>query len=157
MSDYKGDSFLDYIHKPMSRDKIDKIYKQYGVNLEKCELYKDFTLSLLFLIFDTYMGDDLMSTDDQINHFNWCWIKNNDTFKKEGLKFEDELLYEYFFEFMFEVFYSSPKLLGYNYVDKPLITIWVDLFNFKNNKTNSELDALIELYLIFEKSLKNTN
>ena len=48
------------------------------------------------------------------------------------------------------------NLLHGDFTDKAVLKIWSDVFNFTMTKTNSEVDTLIEIYLIFEKALKNT-
>ena len=76
---------LNYINKPMSRENIAILYTNNDIKYEKCEMFNDFIQSLLMLIFDTYMGDDITSPSEQKNHFKWCWNKNVENFKKEGI------------------------------------------------------------------------
>lgn len=147
-------SFLAYIHNPISRESMNVLYGSNNIRYEKCELYGDFVQSLLMLIFDTYMGDDIMDADDQIKHFDWCWNKNIENFKLEGIFFENHKLYDYFKEFMIEVYYSYENKKKFEYTDKSLIKIWVDIFNYNKIKTQSDIDTLIEVYNIFENSLK---
>jgi hypothetical protein len=128
-------------------------YKENNIKYEKCELYSDFALSLIMTIFDTYMGDDVTSLDDQFKHFEWAWQKTILNFVEEGLDFEGNLLYEYFLEFMLEVYYPIVNKNEIT-IDKKISKLWLDIFDYHRIKTNSDIDALIEIYAIFEKSLK---
>lgn len=150
---YNKLSFMAYINNPMSKESITMLYSANKITFEKCELYNDFIQSLLITIFDTYLGDDVMNVDEQFNHFQWCWDKTVNIFKKEGIIFNDGKLYDYFLEFTLEVFYSNTEKPELDFTDKTLLRIWTDIFNYGKLKTNSEVDTLIELYGIFEKSL----
>ena len=39
-------------------------------------------------------------------------------------------------------------------IHKKISKLWIDIFDYHRIKTNSDIDALIEIYQIFEKSLK---
>jgi hypothetical protein len=128
------------------------IYTKNNINFQKCELYNDFIQSLLMVIFDTYMGDDVTDFEEQSNHFKWCWDKTIDNFKSEGLNFSSGKLFNYFLEFSIEVFYSNKEKNKIG-VESSILGIWVDLFDYTRNKTNSEVDTLIEIYQLMENSL----
>jgi len=142
--------FLSYLNTPLSKESIAMIYDANNIQFDKCELYGDFVSSLLVLVFDTYLGDDITSAGEQIKHFKWCWDKNVDNFKLEGINIESDNLYEYFLEYMLEVFYFSDKM---NQNDN--LRLWNDLFNYSKNRTQSDMDTFVEVYKLFEKSLKN--
>ena len=149
----KHRNFLTYINKPMSRESITMVYDANNVKFERCELYNDFTQSLLRIVFETYMGDEITDSIGKLKHFNWCWDKNTKNFKREGIIFEGDKLYEYFLEYTIQVFYSSEKK-NINFSDKDSLNLWVDLFDYSKQKTNSDMDTFIEIYKIFEKSQK---
>lgn len=155
MKEYNKNSFLGYINNPMNREDMIMLYRENNIKYEKCELYSDFALSLIMTIFDTYMGDDVTNLDDQFKHFEWAWQKTIINFVEEGLDFESDMLYNYFLEFMIEVFYTTPNKDKVNSLDKKISKLWIDIFDFHKIKTNSDMDALIEIYKIFDKSLKN--
>lgn len=148
-------SFLAYINNPMSKESIAILFDTNNIKFEKCELYGDFVQSLLMIVFNTYLGDDITNIDEQFNHFEWCWNKNVRNFEEEGIYFNNPKLYNYFLEFMLEVFYSYPDKNKYDFTDKGTLRIWKDIFNYTSIKTNSDVDTLIEIYQLFEKSLKN--
>jgi hypothetical protein len=143
---------LNYINKPMSRENITILYMNNDIKYEKCELFNDFIQSLLILIFDTYMGDDITSPSEQKNHFKWCWNKNVENFKKEGIIIGDYKSYVYFFEFMFDVYYPITKKEEYP-SRKNLLKLWAFIFDYNNIKSKSDIDTLIEVYKILNNSI----
>jgi hypothetical protein len=153
MENNKHRNFLAYINNPMSKESIMVIYDANNVKFEKCELYSDFVQSLLRLAFDTYLGDEVTNVEEQTNHFKWCWDKNRDNFLEEGIYFQGNKLYEYFLEYMLEVFYSSEKKQT-DFTDKTSLKLWFDIFDYNKLKTNSEMDTFIEIYKLMDASLK---
>lgn len=151
----KKHNFLDYINNPMSKEGIAVLYSANNIKIERCELYSDFVQSLLRLAFDTYLGDDVTSVEQQIKHFNWCWEKNKESFISEGLLFDNPKLYHYFLEFMLEVYYTTADKHEFIQMDKNVLKVWYNIFDYTRSKTNSDMDTLIEIYTIFDKSLKN--
>lgn len=147
---YDKSSFLAYINNPMSKESISILYDANNIKYDRCELYSDFVQSLLILLFDTYMGDEITDLDNQFKHFEWCWAKNVSNFKKEGIRIDNDRLYDYFLEFMFEVYYSGEKDDGVK--TDNILKLWVSIFNYSNTKTNSDIDTLIEIYQLFENS-----
>jgi hypothetical protein len=154
MDNNERQNFLAYINNPMSKESITILYSANNIRYEKCELYSDFVQSLIRLTFDTYMGDDITSIEQQIKHFKWCWDKNVSNFIKEGMLFQGSKIYNYFLEFMLEVFYSAPDKKPFDYKDRSILKIWYYIFDYNRIKTNSDMDTLIEIYNIFENSLK---
>lgn len=146
--------FLDYINKPMSRESIIVLYSANNIKYEKCELYNDFIQSLIFLVYDTYLGDDITNEQEQKNHFNWCWDKNIANFKKENISFSNTKLKNYFLEFMLEVYYPITKKDENQVALDNIIKLWSYIFDYNNNKSKSDIDTLIEVYQMFENSLK---
>jgi hypothetical protein len=149
-----NNNFLDYINKPISRDSVLLVYDSQNIVNEKCELYSDYIESLLILAFDTYLGDDITNLEQQTNHFNWCWNKNVLNFEKEGVFINSVKLYNYFLEFMLEVYYQSIDKGADGILEHNLIKLWEHIFNYDKIKTQSDIDTLIEIYKIFESSLK---
>jgi hypothetical protein len=154
MDNRKALNFLKYINTPLSRESIIVLYNANNINLEKCELYNEFIQSLIFLVYDTYMGDDITNEKEQKNHFNWCWDKNIENFEKEGFIFNSLKLKSYFLEFMLEVYYPITKKEENKTALDNIIKLWVYIFDYNNNKSKSDMDTLIEVYKMFENSLK---
>jgi hypothetical protein len=145
-------SFLAYINNPMSKESIAVLYASNNVKYERCVLYGDFIISLMKIVFSTYMGDEITNNEEQLSHFNWCWEKNvNNFLDYEGIKIDSKYLYDYFLQFMIETFYSLTEKS--EKTNEDLIILWSDIFNYTKPKTNSDIDMMLELYKIFEKSL----
>lgn len=149
-----NERFLTYIKRMMPEQNKNIILESNGITFDKCELYSDFTSSILMIVFETYLGDNLTNIDKQIEHFEWCWNKNLSNFKEEGIDFDNLELFNYFLEFTLEVFYCFEDK-DETFTDD-VLSIWNKLYDIEINKTESDLDSLIEIYKIFEKTLKNT-
>ena len=150
---YDKSRFLAYIHQPMSWEAIQMIYTKNNIIFQKCELFNDFVKSLLLKVFDTYMGDDVTEPNEQLNHFNWCWNKTLEDFEGEGFMFKNVSLYNYFLEFSFEVFYPNKDKNKVDF-ETGILNIWNDLFNYSKIKTNSDIDALVEIYSMMDISIR---
>jgi hypothetical protein len=150
---YDKSRFLAYIHQPMSFEAIQMIYTKNNIIFQKCELFNDFVKSLLLTVFDTYMGDDITTQNEQLNHFNWCWDKTIESFYGEGFSFNNQNLYNYFLEFSFEVFYTNKDKLKKDF-NGGVLKMWGELFNYNKIKTNSDVDALVEIYSLMDITLK---
>lgn len=147
--------FLSYIKSPLSEGSIAVLLSANNIKYERSQLYSDFVQSLLSKIFDTYMGDDITSNVDRINHFKWCWHKNLEDFKIEEIYFSHtQEAYDYFLEFMYEVYYSIPDKDNKPQIPLTISALWFRLFSYKTVKTRSDIDNLIEVYGILDKSLK---
>jgi hypothetical protein len=145
---------FNYINTPMSKESIMVLYNANNVTHEKCELYGDFIQSLILLIFDTYMGDDITTIDEQKNHFKWCWEKNIQNFKKEGIGIASTKLYNYFLEFIGDVYYASSKKDENPNIKLNIVKLWSYIFDYNNIKSKSDMDTLIEVYKLFNAAIQ---
>lgn len=145
--------FIEYISKPMEKDDIILLYRINNITPERTNLYLDFSHSLFDLVVTTYLGDDVMGENSFKEHFNWCWTTTVTNFKKEGIYFDSTELYNYFFTLFLESFYSENDKSEMN-INK-LLEFWQDIFKYSTNKTRSEIEAFIDLYKLFDKSLLN--
>lgn len=127
------------------------------IKYEITELYGDYIHSLILLITETYLGDDITPDNQRINHFKWCWDKNISNFKEEGINFKDtKESYYYFLSLMVNSFYSVDKN-DYEELVVTLRIIWVTLFNFNSPRNINERTNFNKIYIILSKSLKNNN
>jgi len=148
--------FMNYITSPLSDDSVTVLYSTNNVKFDRVNLYLDFVVSLFTIVFDTYLGDDITSQTQQINHFEWCWNKNIENFKKEDINFEYNIeLKNYFSEFTLEVFYNLDDKDNNPNVHRNIMNLWQHIFNYKGIKSRADVDSFIEIYNIFDKSLKN--
>lgn len=126
-------------------------YRAYNITTEKVELFHDFVYSVYYLIDQTFLGSDVVITEeDQKNHFTWCWDKIIDNFSKEKINLNKRgIHYEYFWNFFLESFYylkmDNDEVKVSEYIFK--------LFNCNHKKTRSELGILTEIYKLLEKNL----
>jgi len=148
----KSAEFIKYITTPLTKEEMVLLYKANDIKYEKCELYKDFILTLNKLVVETFLGDDVIHSEKDIkNHFSWCIDKVVDNFRKENIIFDKPTnIKEYFFNFYLELFYNvnNKKDIKEKLNKLPNLS-----FIYKRIKTRSDMDVLLELYRLFEKSL----
>jgi len=153
------ENFFNYITKPLNPEDVDLWFRINNIIPEKLELFSDFSHSLNLLICDTYLGEELksnetkitLSEDDKTKHFNWCWNKTVDNFKKENLIFENEgEHYEYFKSFFEEIFYNQKEKV----VRDSINNFFDDLFNLNKPFTKSDLDMISSIYKLLDKSME---
>ncbi len=148
----KKEGYLEFIVSENYKNQIDIWYKAYNISRERTELFYDFVISLYSLIDETYLGNDVIfSEEDQKNHFTWCWDKVIDNFSKENIHFKERgNHYLYFWNFFLEAYY-------FTLLDEQTVQIsdyFYKLFDFKHKKSRSELDMLTEIYKLLEYNLK---
>lgn len=154
----KNREFLNYIKTPLSENSVAVLYSANNVSYEKSMLFSDFVQSLLTIVFDTYMGDDITPVEERPKHFEWCWKQNIKNFNEEGINFSDNKeSYNYFFEFMNEVFYSIDDKNDKEHITTNIRVLWLFIFSYNNVKSRSDVDNFIEIYNILEKSLVRNN
>lgn len=150
-------NFFKWITTPVPQEEIDIWFKVNNVIPERLELYYDFCFSLFNTINETYLGDDdktptkiNLNDKDKIDHFNWCWNKVIDNFKKESLSFNKEgEHYDYFSSFFKDAFYLQKEKKI-----KDSISVFLnELFNNRGTMTKSDLDMVTEIYKLLDKNL----
>ena len=108
------DNFFNYITKNLDPEEVDVWFRVNNIIPEKMELYYDLSYSLYLLIKKTYLGNTQnnnetkveMSDEDNQKHFDWCWNKTLDNFKKENINFTNEGEHkEYFISLFNQIFY----------------------------------------------------
>ena len=87
--------------------------KKYSIVKDRVETYRDFTMNLLYYIYDYYLDSESLGADQDIkNHFNWCYDKVSAEFLKEELDFtKNDDLREYFHTYFYYQFYSTCTFL----------------------------------------------
>lgn len=130
--------------------------KKFVVIKDRVEVYKDFTLNLLYYIQKYYVDRESLSEDEDIyNHYSWCYNKTCDDFKKEELDFStNEELKKYFYMYYYNQFYLLDEdQFGHDGSLEYFKEFWDTIFEIKNQKNRNILNVLIELYAIFDKSV----
>ena len=151
----KTQEFLSYIRTPLSQNSLNVLYSANNVKFERCQLFSDFTQSLIAKVVDTYMGDTFTTPTQRIEHFKWCWDENIQNFKDENIQLKHSReLFHYFQQFMVDSFYTSADKDEMDVVKHKLTKLWKYILGYTTNKTRSDVDTFLEVYKIFEKTLK---
>lgn len=155
------ENFFSYISKPIDKEDLQLWIDGNNICFQKFDLFNDFIMSLVNLIYDTYLGDEKdrttnikLNDDDKSNHFEWCWNKVIDDFKKEEIYFVKEgEHYELLKGFIIETFYNQdiPE------VKYSLNKFFTEIFDLDGIHTMSDLDLLKAIYKGLDKNLKNNN
>lgn len=144
--------FMSYIATPLTYDQMHLLYRANNIKYERCNLYYDLIMSLNKMINDTYLGSDFINGEKEITqHFNWCIDKVFNNFKEEKIIFDDTTaIKEYFYFFYYELFYKSKDKKN---ILKKLNNLGDLSFNYHRLKSRSDMDVLIELYKLLDKSI----
>ena len=147
--------FFTYISAPIPDELRDISFKVNRILPEKTELYHEILISLFDIVFNTYLGRELINTEKKsVEHFEWCWKKNISNFNKEKIFLkEDKEIMNYFTQFTLESFYNE-KINKRHDIETKIKWFWGKCFDYSGCRTRSELDILVEVYKLFEKTLK---
>lgn len=121
---------------------------------DRVELYKDFTYNLLSYIFEYYLDKETLSLDEDIkNHFMFCYNKVCDEFLKEEISFSgNKELIEYYYTYYYHHFYKTEEEIKKDY----FIRFWNSIFEIDRPQNKNMIKVLVELYSIFDKSIKTS-
>lgn len=151
--------FFDWLAKPMRQEDITAWFLANNIIPELTELFRDFCISFLNLVKDTYLGDDFEDTETKVGmtekqkkeHLTWCLNKTISNFQKENIDFKlnsDDLIF--FEEFFFEICYVQNDKSFKTAIDD----FFVNLFDRTQKKTKSDIEIFTELYKLLERSIK---
>jgi hypothetical protein len=151
------ENFFNWMSKPIPKEDVIVWLSVHNMNYEKIELFGDFFKSLNKIISETYLGDGVsetkisMSDIDKVSHFDWCWKKLLDDFKKENfsVKYTGQH-YDYLKAFFLDTFYD-PKDKNLKVAIEEFID---DIFNMDRPFAKSDLDLLTEFYQLIEKNIE---
>ena len=129
--------------------------KKYSIVKDRVEIYRDFTLNLLYYIHHYFLDQETLSEDQDIyNHFNWCFNKVCDEFLKEGLDFtNNDELKEYYYSYYYNQFYraTSSQDISLQHFEK----FWKNIFEIEKQRNKNLINILIEIYNIYDKSINH--
>ena len=153
--------FFDWLAKPMNQEDITAWYLANNITPELTELFRDFCISFLNLLNETYLGDDFnenketkvgMTNQQKRDHFKWCWDKTLENFQKENINFNfKENDSEFFENFFFDVFYNQQDIK----IKESINLFFKQIFDNKYKKTKSDIEIFTDIYKVLERSLKN--
>lgn len=140
------------ITEQLKTHEIVREYKSNNINKNRLDLYRDFIINLCYNLVDTYLGEEYIKTKKQKKeHFTWCFNTVCSSFEKEGFKFsENTELYDYFYEYFITTMYDND----FFEIDF-LLEYWEDTLEISLEKTRADLEGLIEIYKIFDKTIEN--
>jgi hypothetical protein len=151
-------NFFNYITKNIDPEQVDTWFRSNYIIPEKMELYYDFSYSIFLLIKTTYLGslnnknetNIEMTDEDNQKHFDWCWKKTIENFKKENINFTLEgEHYDYFLSLFSEIYYNQNSEDIKNSID----IFFNDLFNREKAFTQVDLDLIYNIYKSLDKNL----
>ena len=149
------ENFFNWITKPLPKDEIIIWFNIHNMTYEKIELYGDFFKSLNYIIMDTYLGDNTsetkisLSNEDNLSHFEWCWNKIIENFKRENIIIKSNGDHkDYFQSFFIDTFYNQKE----SNLKKSISKFLNEIFEVGMTYSKSDLDLLTELYKLIEKN-----
>lgn len=149
--------FLNWISIPVPDDELKIWFSVNNIIYERSELYRDFCVSLVNLINETYLGNTeeyenpvQMSKEDNEKHFDWCWNKVVENFQKENINFLIEGKHKTYFKlFLEDVYYNQSNIM----VRKSVNSFMDDLFNREKGFSKSDLELFTEIYKLLDSNL----
>lgn len=142
----KEHEFLNYFKKPLPREDILNYYKISKIEEPKVTLLRNIVTSLFSLIYDTYLGDDIMNNNDRDIHFEWCWNKLTTDFKTIDIDLTEKNNFKRWIKSVcFDNFYNdnSKEKDGILLSTKKL---WESILDMDDIKSRSDVDLLIDIY-----------
>ena len=130
--------------------------KKYQIIKDRVEIFKDFTLNLLYYIQKYYLDKESLSKDQDVyNHYSWCFKKVCDEFLLEEIDFtKNENLKQYFYDYYYHQFYKIDKEnINQNTSLEYYERFWKSIFEVNSNKNKNILNILVEIYNIYDKSI----
>ena len=151
------ENFFNWLSKPIPKDEITTWFNVHNMYYERIELYGDIFKSLNQIIVDTYLGSDVnetkivLSEEDNVSHFDWCWIKTIDSFRKENIIIKENGEHREYFELFFlDSFYNQKDFS----IKESISLFLVQIFKIDNAFSKSDLDLMTELYKLLEKNIE---
>jgi len=149
------ENFFNWMTKPVPKEEIILWFNIHNMTYEKIELCGDFFKSLNQIITDTYLGDSTsetkisLSNKDNLSHFEWCWTKVIENFKKENIIIKSDGEHkDYFQSFFMDTFYNQTE----SNLKQSIPKFLNEIFEIGITYSKSDLDLLTELYKLIEKN-----
>ena len=151
------ENFFNWMSKPIPHDEVVIWFNVHNMNYERIELYGDIFKSLNHIIIDTYMGEETketkisLSLEDKESHFDWCWNKMVEDFRRENIIIKHGGEHkDYFRSFFFDTFYNQSE----KNVKDSIPNFLIEVFDVKKPFSKPDLDILTELYKLMEKNIE---
>jgi len=144
---------------PINHDDVEVWFNVNNMIHEKRQLFSDFTFGLHQLVESTYLGDDsdnktetklVLTQEEKLAHFDWCWKKTLENFSKENIKFNLKGEHrEYYEKFFMDLFYNAENKT----ISENISKFFEELFDEEKMFTKSDLDMLTEIYKLLNKNI----
>lgn len=151
------ENFFNWMVKPIPSDEVTIWFNINNMHYEKIELFGDILKSLYHIINDTYLGNNgtietkiELSTEDIQNHFDWCWNKMVEDFRKENIIIRSKGGHKDYLESFYLETYYSPDDTFKESVPRFLSNI----FDIDVPFSKSDLEILTELYKLLDKNIE---
>lgn len=151
------ENFFKWLSVPIDRGELEIYFNMNNIIREKVDLFCDIVKTLNIIIEETYLGGDVhnevnisYNNDDKSKHFDWCWVKTIDSFKKENIILNENGDHkDYLKKFYIEIFYDKNNNIENVNISK-FIT---ELFNIDAEFSKADLEILTELYKVLDKNV----
>ena len=151
------ENFFNWMVKPLPKEEVIIWFNVHNMNYEKIELIGDISKSLTKVIMDTYLGDSvsetkiILSEEDNKSHFEWCWKKTIEDFRKENIIIKSNGDHkDYFKSFFLDTYYNQKQ----DSVKQSIPKFLDEIFDTDVTYSKSDLDLLTELYKLMEKNIE---
>jgi hypothetical protein len=140
---------LLYIGRKIAKANNKTLFNQHNIISERVLLYKDFMLSLAYVVYTKYPGRDAMSEADNKKHFNWAIKKVIKDFESEGIYFTElDNITTYIYNLFNTIFYS------YEESNLRLINAYLNnILDIEVPKNDNDIVSLTILYEMLEEML----
>lgn len=152
------ENFFKWLSVPIDRGELEIYFNMNNIIREKVDLFCDIVNTLNIIVEETYLGGDIhnevnvsYSYEDKSKHFDWCWAKTIDSFKKENIILNENGGHkDYLKKFYIEIFYDKN-----NNIENVNISKFIsELFNIDADFSKADLEILTELYKVLDKNVK---
>ena len=154
------ENFFNWISKPLPKEEVVIWFNVHNMIYERIELYGDIFKSLNQIILDTYMGESVndsnetkisLTQEDNDSHFQWCWDKTINNFKRENILINPNGKHKDYLEsFYMETFYNQFE----KDIKESIPSFLDEIFDIFKPFSKSDLDMITEMYKLMEKNVK---
>lgn len=152
------ENFFKWLSVPIDREELDVYFNMNNITREKVDLFCDIVKTLNIIIDETYLGGDVhneinvtYSAEDKSKHFDWCWDKTIDSFKKENIVLNKDGDHKnYLKSFYNEIFYVKKSKIDNTDISKFVS----ELFNIDADFSKADLEILTEFYKVLDKNVE---
>ncbi len=150
-------NIFNNLKKELDKKSIELVLRENYINFNRVEIYRNFIRVLTKTIYDTYLGREYISSEeDIIGHFNWCFNDACDKFKTMGVDFDNNVeIKDYFLDYFRFGLYNAEK--GKEYPEKNVAVYFNSIFELVEPKPVMEMMAYLDIYGMFNSTFTNLN